>query len=412
MRQFWLLLAACALCAAADPEYRARREALAKSLPESVIVVYGQTDAGEENLRTGFFQNATFRYLTGWDAPGAILLLDPKRHTLFVPERNPARERWTGRQPAPGDPAIERISGFDAVLPAATFETELRAALERYPKLYAAGAEAIARLRALSPAPGEVLSADRPLALLRMKKSPRELEQLQRSADASVAAHLAAWKRAAAGVFEYQVAAAALSTYLDLGCERSAYAPIAGSGPNSVFLHYSRNARRMEPGDLLLLDAGAECGGYAGDITRTAPVGGKFTARQREIYEIVLGAEKAAIAVVKPGAYIGGRNRPSLQQAAMDYIDSHGKDLHGAPLGKYFTHGISHHIGLEVHDASDNTAPLEEGMVISVEPGIYIPEENIGIRIEDMVLVTGAGAKVMTAALPREAAEVEKAIRK
>jgi Xaa-Pro aminopeptidase len=412
MWQFWLLLAACAVCAAADPEYRARREALVHSLPDSVIVVYGQTDAAEENLRAGFFQNANFRYLTGWDGPGAILLIDPKRQSLFVPERDPARERWTGRQPGPGDPDIAHISDFGAVLPAATFDKELRAALAQYPSLYAAGAESAVRLKALSPAPDEVRSADAALALLRMKKSPREIERLQRAADASVAAHLAAWKRIAAGVFEYQVAAAALYAYLDLGCERSAYAPIAGSGPNSVFLHYSRNTRRMEAGDLLLLDAGAECGGYAGDITRTAPVSGKFTARQREIYEIVLGAEKAVIAAVKPGAYIGGRNRPSLQQAATDYMNSHGKDLHGGPLGKYFTHGISHHIGLDVHDASDNTAPLQEGMVISVEPGIYIPEENIGIRVEDMVLVTGAGAKVMTAALPREAADVEKAVRK
>jgi Xaa-Pro aminopeptidase len=168
----------------------------------------------------------------------------------------------------------------------------------------------------------------------------------------------------------------------------------------------------MERGDLLLVDAAAECAGYAADITRTIPVGADFSARQREIYEIVLGAQKAAIAAVKPGAYIGGPGRPSLVKAAMDYIDSHGKDLHGERLGKYFTHGISHHIGLDVHDASDNGVPLEEGMVISVEPGIYIPEENIGIRIEDMVLVTKDGARVMTAALPREAAEIEKAIRK
>jgi Xaa-Pro aminopeptidase len=288
----------------------------------------------------------------------------------------------------------------------------LRAALERHPKLYAAGADSVAKLKALSPAPAEILSADKSLAQLRMRKSRRELEQLQRAADASVAAHQAAWKRIAPGVFEYQAAAAATAAYLDLGCERNAYAPIAGSGPNAIILHYSRNTRRMEAGDLMLIDAGAECGGYAGDITRTAPVSGKFTARQREIYQIVLGAEKAVIAAVKPGVYIGGKNRPSLQQVATDYMNSHGKDLHGEPLGKYFTHGISHHIGLDVHDASDNSVPLEEGMVISVEPGLYIPEENIGIRIEDMVQVTSSGAKVMTAALPREAAEVEKAMRK
>jgi Xaa-Pro aminopeptidase len=168
----------------------------------------------------------------------------------------------------------------------------------------------------------------------------------------------------------------------------------------------------MERGDLLLMDVAGEYAGYAADITRTIPVGTRFSARQREIYEIVLGAQKAVIAAIKPGVYIRGLDRPSLQKTARDYIDSHGADLHGERLGKYFTHGISHHIGLDVHDASDNDVPLEEGMVISVEPGIYIPEENIGIRIEDMALVTRDGARVMTAALPREAGEIERSLRK
>jgi Xaa-Pro aminopeptidase len=123
---------------------------------------------------------------------------------------------------------------------------------------------------------------------------------------------------------------------------------------------------------------------------------------------VVLGAQKAVIAAVKPGMTIGRNTPRSLYQVAYSYINSHGRDLHGQPLGKYFTHGISHHIGLEVHDASDNMAPLSEGMVISVEPGIYIPEEHIGIRIEDMVLVTANGAQVLTASLPKEAAEIDK----
>ena len=136
----------------------------------------------------------------------------------------------------------------------------------------------------------------------------------------------------------------------------------------------------------------------------------KFTARQREIYDIVLGAQNAVIAAVKPGMTIGKTTPNSLYKIAYDYINTHGKDRKGEPLGKYFTHGISHHIGLEVHDASDTTAPLKEGMVISVEPGIYIPEEAIGVRIEDVVLVTKDGARVMSAALPRDAAEIERAI--
>ena len=198
--------------------------------------------------------------------------------------------------------------------------------------------------------------------------------------------------------------------FAENGCERSAYTSIIGSGPNSVFLHYSRNRRRMDSGEVVLMDAAAECSGYASDITRTIPVGRPFSPRQKEIYEIVLGAQKAAITAVKPGMTIGKTTPNSIYKVAFDYINTHGKDRHGEPLGKYFTHGLSHHVGLEVHDAFDPTAALEPGMVITVEPGIYIPEEDVGIRIEDVILVTENGAKVMSAALPREVAEIEKAI--
>jgi Xaa-Pro aminopeptidase len=239
---------------------------------------------------------------------------------------------------------------------------------------------------------------------MRMHKSPEELALIQRSIDATLEAHRAAWKRAAPGLYEYQVAATMTAVYFDEGCERSAYAPIVGSGPNSTVLHYSRNSRRMDRGELLLMDVGAECAGYAADITRTIPVGARFSKRQREIYEIVLGAQNAVIAAIKPGLPLG-----DLSKIAREYINTHGKDLHGEALGKYFTHGVSHHVGLDVHDATDFRQPLAEGNVITVEPGIYIPEENIGIRIEDMVLVTKDGAKLMSGALPRDPGEIEKA---
>jgi Xaa-Pro aminopeptidase len=161
----------------------------------------------------------------------------------------------------------------------------------------------------------------------------------------------------------------------------------------------------MDRGELLLMDVGAECAGYAADITRTIPVGARFTGRQREIYEVVLGAQNAVIASIKPGVALG-----ELTKTAREYINTHGKDLHGEPLGKYFTHGVSHHVGLDVHDATDFSQPLAEGNVITVEPGIYIPEENIGIRIEDMVQVTKDGARLMSGALPRDPGEIEKAL--
>ncbi len=409
MRLIALALAFCAVASTAPAEYGKRRQALARALPRSVIVLFGRSASRDELVR--FYQEPNFYYLTGWKQQGAVLLIDPAREVLFVPRHDPDREKWSGPQSAADDPKIREITGFDTVAPAERFEEELRASVDRWRNVYTVGKAAQARVRALAPL-REAGDAALELARLRMKKSPEELQLLQRAADATIAAHRAGWKHAAPGLYEYQVAAGMVAMYAELGCERSAYAPIVASGPNSVYLHYDRNERRMDRGDLLLMDVGAECAGYAADVTRTIPVSGKFTPRQREIYDIVLGAQKAVIAAVKPGATILRTTPQSLHRVAFDYINSHGKDLHGEPLGKYFTHGISHHLGLEVHDAANNNAPLEEGMVISVEPGIYIPEENIGVRIEDMVLVTKDGAKVLTSSLPKEAAEIEKAMAK
>ncbi|MCX6621487.1 MAG: M24 family metallopeptidase, partial [Acidobacteria bacterium] len=245
----------------------------------------------------------------------------------------------------------------------------------------------------------------------RMVKSAAELAAIQHSIDVSIQAHRAAWRKLAPGRFEYQLAAAMAGVQLDAGCARAAYSPIVGSGPNSTALHYSRNSRRMDSGELVVIDAAAECDGYAADITRTLPANGAFTARQREIYNIVLGAQQAAIAAVKPGMLLSAKEGPaSLYRLAYDYIDSHGKDREGRSLGRYFTHNIGHHVGLDVHDANVPGTALAENMVITIEPGIYIPEENLGVRIEDMVLVTSNGGKVLSSALPKEAEAVERAL--
>jgi Xaa-Pro aminopeptidase len=352
-----------------------------------VIVLSGNQESLEDiySARARFFQDPNFFYLTGWQEPGAKLLLDSRREILFLPPHDADREKWTGPRHASSDPGITELTGFEKVLPLKRFDEELGNA-----------------------DPTDAATVRKELARFRMKKSAAEIATIQRSVDATVAAHLAAWKRAAPGVYEYQVAAAMAAVYLDRGCERGAFAPMVASGPNAVFLHYEINNRRMQPGELLLMDVGAECAGYAADVTRTIPVDGRFTPRQRELYNTVLGAQKAVIEAVKPGVTIGRETPQSLQNVALAWLNSHGHDLHGHPLGKYFTHGISHHIGLEVHDAADPSAPLEEGNVISVEPGLYIPEEQIGIRIEDMVLVTRDGVRVLTAALPKEAADIER----
>ncbi len=426
-----LLAAAIAAIATAGPPvigeerarelYRGRRAELRKSLANGVTVLFGESEHEAGDALNGFFQEPNFYYLTGWSEPGAILMLLPPgdanksglpEEILFLPLRNAEQEKWTGRKADPEDAAVRARIGFAAVMPAETMETQLRKALESYPRVFAikdrAGAS---KLSALAPL-REIGEARLAIARLRMKKSPEELQLIQYSTDVTLDAHRAAWKRAADGLYEYQVAGAMNAIQMDRGCARPAYAPIVGSGPNSVYLHYSRNSRRMDRGEVLLMDVAAECDMYASDITRTIPVGGKFSKRQREIYEIVLGAQKAAIAAVKPGASLGKTHPDSIYKAAYNYIDTHGKDLKGESLGKYFPHGIGHHVGLEVHDANDPSMPLEEGMVITIEPGIYIPEENIGVRIEDVLLVTKDGARVLSGALPREAGEVERALGK
>jgi Xaa-Pro aminopeptidase len=413
MRLACLLLALLAarpgLAAISADEYSTRRTELSGKLHDGVMVLFGATDKGEENIRTGFFQEPNFYYLTGWKEPGAILLITPpqgeKPHTiLFLPRRQPDAERWTGRKLGPDDPNVAQLTGFDAVLPREAFESELRKQLDRYSRIYTLLGSSSPEFKALAPM-RDISDAAPLIARLRMHKSPEELALIQKSIDATLDAHRAAWKRAAPGLYEYQVAATMSEVYFDEGCERHAYAPIVGAGPDSTILHYSRNSRRMDQGELLLMDVGAECSGYAADITRTIPVGARFTGRQREIYEIVLGAQNAVIAAIKPGVPIR-----ELSPIAREYINTHGKDLHGDTLGKYFTHGVSHHVGLDVHDATDFSVPLAEGNVITVEPGIYIPEENIGVRIEDMVLVTKDGAKLLSGALPRDPAEIEKAL--
>jgi Xaa-Pro aminopeptidase len=193
------------------------------------------------------------------------------------------------------------------------------------------------------------------------------------------------------------------------GSEAEAYAPIVGAGPNSTVLHYDKLARKIEDGDIVVLDVGAQFSGYAADITRTLPANGKFTPRQREIYEIVLGAQEAAMQALKPGMDMCRKGDKSVYKIAYDYINSHGKDQHGKKLGQYFIHGLSHNIGLDVHDPpADLCRPLVPGMVITIEPGIYIPEENIGVRIEDDVLITDTGYELLSTRLTRSPDEIEK----
>jgi Xaa-Pro aminopeptidase len=243
---------------------------------------------------------------------------------------------------------------------------------------------------------------------MRQIKSPGEIAFLQRAIDLSLDSHLEAMRMMRPSLYEYQIGAKMVEVHQMGGSEAEGYAPIVGAGPNSTALHYDRLSRKIENGDIVVLDVGAQFSGYSADITRTLPANGKFTPRQLEIYNIVLGAQNAAMAAIKPGMDLCRKGANSVDKISRDYINSHGKDLHGKSLGQYYIHGLGHHIGLNVHDPGEYCRPLEPGMVVTMEPGIYIPEENLGVRIEDDVLITATGYKFLSERLPRDPAEIEK----
>jgi Xaa-Pro aminopeptidase len=405
----------------------AERRARLVAAVDAPIVIFGYTGHEEANPSYVFMQEENFYYLTGHNEEGAALLLLPasaaqkgwtgSREILFLPPRDLAEEKWNGPRIGPEDPGIKERTGFadvetfaklhDAVASLATNFQEIYTELpgpheDGYP--HAANWSKWVRDAAPQSTVKDVSSA---VATLRAIKSPGEVALLQKAIDPSIDAHLAAMKMMRPGLYEYQVAAKMVEVHDDAGCETEAYAPIVGTGINSTVLHYNKLDRKIENGDIVLLDVGGQYSGYASDITRTIPANGTFTPRQREIYEIVLGAQNAALAALKPGMNLGGQSATSLQKIAMDYINSHGKDQEGRSLGRYFIHGLSHHLGLNVHDPSGPYRPLEAGMVITIEPGIYIPEENIGVRIEDDALITPTGYKLLTARLPRSPDEIE-----
>jgi Xaa-Pro aminopeptidase len=254
-------------------------------------------------------------------------------------------------------------------------------------------------------------------ARLREVKDAGEIELLRKATTASVAAQRVMMRAIKPGVTERAIAGKMTEVWLEEGCERPSYAPIVGSGINSTTLHYAENGRTIEDGDIVVVDAACEYSMYASDITRTVPANGHFTTRQREIYDIVLGAQRAAIdAFVAGKSTINDRDRKdpnSLDTVAYNYINTHGKDLHGEPLGRYWLHGLGHMLGIDVHDPADYPALLKPGMVFTIEPGVYIPEEKIGVRIECDFLVGEDGKLIdLDAALPHTADEVEAAMRK
>ena len=392
------------------------------------VVIFGYTGHEEANPSYVFLQEENFYYLTGHPEEGAALLLLPEsaaqkgwtgaREILYLPPRDLAEEKWNGPRMSPDDPGIRQKTGFADVETFAKLREALVTVAKNFPEIYTElpglheegyphSADWSRWVKEAAPQ-ATLKDISSSVGTLRAVKSPGELALIQKAIEPSIDAHFAAMKMMHSGLYEYQVAARMVEIHDYAGCETEAYAPIVGSGINSTVLHYNKLDRRIDGGEIVLMDVGGQYSGYASDITRTIPADGKFTPRQREIYEIVLGAQNASLAALKPGMMMGGQGSNSLQKIAMDYIDSHGKDKEGRTLGRYYIHGLSHHVGLNVHDPSGPSRPLEPGMVITIEPGIYIPEESIGVRIEDDVLITPTGYQLLTARLPRSPDEIEK----
>ena len=401
----------------------ARRQALIGRLKSGVAIIRGAEELSDDPpdskypQATDFRQDNDFFYLTGLETPDSWLIIAATDSTqgefhLFLPARNPMAERWTGPQLGPG-PEAAAATGIPVanIHPSDSVEVYLRrlvfsggraAPLWFRRTEWDASPEMIRKLALDTPrvSTQDLLPA---LASLRVVKDDDEIRRMTRAVELSAEGHVAAMKFAKPGVWEYQIEAVAEQTFRSLGAERLGYPSIVGSGINSTVLHYDKNRRQTQPGDLIVMDMAAEFGYHTADITRTIPVSGKFTPRQKAIYELVLGSQQAAIDAIKPGMTLH-----ELDGIARKYMTDHSGDLCGAgSCSKYFIHGLSHWIGMDVHDVG-GTVPLAPGMTFTVEPGIYLPEEALGVRIEDDVLVTSTGYVLLSKGAPRSVADVEK----
>ncbi len=412
--------------------YHARRQALADRLQGGVAILFAAPEPVLDFM--AYRQDSDFYYLTGWNEPGAALVVigadggsQPYKEILFLPTRNLRTEKYTGVKMDADTPGVAEATGVDAVEPMTALIADLNkvvaanrrltSSLWTQPDSEPAKALVIFNASTLgmdkAPAAHDVTSL---VMQSRVVKDQGEIELLKKAGTASNAAQREMIRAVKPGVTERTVAGKMTAVWFEQGCERPSYAPIVGSGINSTTLHYSENSRTMQDGDIVVVDAACEFSMYASDITRTVPANGHFTARQREIYDVVLGAQRAAIdAFIVNRSTINDRERKdpnSLDTVAYNYINTHGKDMHGQPLGKYWVHGLGHMLGIDVHDPADYPAVLKPGMVFTIEPGVYIPEEKIGVRIECDFLVTPDGKLIdLNADLPHTADEVEAAMR-
>lgn len=429
-------------------EYQARRRNLTQRLPERSIAII---PAAHESIRNGdahyrFRQESNFYYLTGFNEPEAVLILisgSDKQSILFNRPRNPMEEQWTGKRLGQ-EGALSEL-GMDAAYSIGCIADELPKLLSGKAAIYYALARNLevekiimqalekvkGQVRRGVKVPEQLCDLEPILGEMRLFKSDAELELMRRAASISVKAHEQAMRRCKHLEHEYQLEAELVYEFSRQGCRSVAYDPIVGGGENACVLHYTDNNKPLRQGDLVLIDAGGEYENYAADITRTFPVNGKFSLEQKSIYELVLKAQKAGIAAVKPGlpwneiqqimlhVLIEGLCELGILQGNVDEL------LAKEAYKPFYMHNSGHWLGLDVHDIglykiNGEWRPLEPGMVLTVEPGLYISSNTpgvdkrwwgIGVRIEDDVVVTKTGHEVITAALPVDVHEIEALMR-
>jgi Xaa-Pro aminopeptidase len=393
-----------------------------------------------------FRQSSDLYYLAGFEEPRSVLVLRggaTGEFTLFVQPKDPEREAWDG--PRAGVEGAKADFGADAAYPIDSLSSQLPQLLKGCRQVHFALGEyeendrsliqcmkrAHSAVRRGGRAPSRVVALSEVLHSMRLKKTQPELDAMRSAIRLTRDGHVAAMRAVAPGKHEYELEAVLRQAFLRGGSARPAYAPIVGSGPNATVLHHVRNQRQMHDGELVLIDAGAEYDYYAADITRTFPVSGRFSESQKRIYELVLAAQLSVISRVRPGVTLRALQDHTVEVLTEGLCELGiiaGPPQQAIEEGRhkpYYMHGVGHYLGMDVHDVGsyfegDTPIPFEPGMVITVEPGLYfapdkqeVPLEyrGIGVRIEDDVLVTEQGCEVLSAAIPKTVADIERLIR-
>ena len=426
--------------------YSGRRQRLAQQMQRGVAVLA----TAREHIRNRdahfpFRFDSYFHYLTGFPEPGAVLVVtggEQSKSLLFCREKDMEREIWDGFRYGPQ--GAKEAFGFDEAYPVSELDAMMPKLLADQPAIFADVGDSAAwdarliqwlnavrmQVRTGISAPGEIRDVRKLLDDMRLVKDAAELATMRNAAHISCIAHRRAMQMTRPGMNEYEVEAELLHTFRSNGSQAPAYTPIVAGGANACVLHYVANDQPLRAGDLLLIDAGCELDGYASDITRTFPVNGHFQGAQRAVYELVLAAQAAAIAQVKPGNHWEQPHEAAVRTLAQGFIDlklcagTVDAVIESGDYRKFYMHRTGHWLGMDVHDCGDykrdgRWRALEPGMVLTVEPGCYIrpaddvPEHlwNIGVRIEDDVVVSASGCEVLTAEAPKQITDIEALMR-